>query len=154
MAEFEARLEELLANPPQPPPQPPSSLSNELSALAALANSPQLLKSHPILCSSEPHLCSLAHITSTIDDSCVLCLACRKDIVVQCRQVLEENARAVRTGELQRKQLAEMERIHVADGVHCTLCLCAHVLSSQQCFAHRFWRARVLVLVHRTAYSV
>ena len=50
MAEFEARLEELLANPPAPAPAPPSSLSSELSALAALANSPQLLKSHPILC--------------------------------------------------------------------------------------------------------
>ena len=62
--------------------------------------------------------------------------ACRKDIVVQCRQVLEENARAVRTAELQRKQLAEMERIHVADGVQLcalhedTICLCASSLLS------------------------
>lgn len=35
---------------------------------------------------------------------------------MQCRQVLEENARAVRNADMQRKQLAEMERIHVTEG--------------------------------------
>lgn len=64
MAEFEARLEELLANPPAPPLPPPpppaeATLSSELNALAALANSPQLLKSHPILYSTVQYIIML-----------------------------------------------------------------------------------------------
>ena len=72
--------------------------------------------------------------------------------MVQCRQVLEENTRAVRTGELQRKKLAEMERIHVADGVHCTALHAFSPRNTASPIASRILRARVLV--QRTAFQL